>query len=102
MLWFSAILPLVLPVYLLWLYNSVGDAAVTFLLTVFLGLCALDVILCVVTCVPLRFWPYVPYYVIVQNLVMKPLRIIALVIELTLQISRRDNYLPRHQPWKLS
>lgn len=101
-LWFSAILPLVLPVYLLWLYNSVGDAAITFLLTVFLGLCALDVILCVVTFVPLRFWPYVPYYVIVQNLVMKPLRIIALVLELTLQISRRDNYIPRHQRWKLS
>ena len=101
-LWFSAILPLVLPVYLLWLYNSVGDAAITFLLAVFLGLCALDVILCVVARVPLRFWPYVPYYVIVQNLVMKPLRIIALVLELTLQISRRDNYIPRHQRWKLS
>ena len=66
-LWFSAILPLVLPIYLLWLYNSVGDASITFLLTVFLGLCALDIVLCVVTCIPLRFWPYVPYYVIVQN-----------------------------------
>jgi hypothetical protein len=66
--WFSAILPLVLPVYLVWLYNSVGEVSITFLVTVFLGLCALDVILCVVTCVPLRFWPYVPYYVIVQNL----------------------------------
>src|SRR6516225_3906270 len=54
-LWFSAILPLVLPVYVLWLYNSVGDVSITFLLTVFLGLCALDIILCVVTCVPLRF-----------------------------------------------
>ena len=43
-----------------------------------------------------------PYYVIVQNLVMKPMRIIALVLELTLQISRRDNYIPRHQRWKLS
>ena len=53
----------------------------TFLLTVFLGLCALDVILCILTRVPLRFWPYVPYYVIVQNLVMKPLA---------------------HQRWKLS
>jgi biofilm PGA synthesis N-glycosyltransferase PgaC len=101
-LWFSAILPLVLPVYVLWLYNSVGDASITFLLTVFLGLCALDVILCVVACVPLRFWPYVPYYVIVQNLVMKPMRIVALVLELTLQISRRDNYIPAHQRWKLS
>ena len=101
-LWFSAILPLVLPVYVLWLYNSVGDASITFLLTVFLGLCALDIVLCVVTCIPLRFWPYVPYYVIVQNLVMKPLRIIALVLELTLQISRRDNYIPAHQRWKLS
>ena len=101
-LWFSAILPLVLPVYLVWLYNSVGEVSITFLLTVFLGLCALDVILCAVTRVPLRFWPYVPYYVIVQNLVMKPLRIIALVLELTLQISRRDNYIPAHQRWKLS
>jgi poly-beta-1,6-N-acetyl-D-glucosamine synthase len=101
-LWFSAILPLVLPVYVLWLYNSVGEVSITFLLTVFLGLCALDVILCIVTRVPLRFWPYVPYYVIVQNLVMKPMRIIALVLELTLQISRRDNYIPAHQRWKLS
>jgi hypothetical protein len=98
----SAILPLVLPVYVLWLYNLVGDASITFLLAVFLGLCAFDVILCVVACVPLRFWPYVPYYVIVQNLVMKPMRIIALVLELTLQISRRDNYIPAHQRWKLS
>jgi poly-beta-1,6-N-acetyl-D-glucosamine synthase len=101
-LWFSAILPLVLPVYVLWLYNSVGDVSITFLVTVFLGLCALDIILCVVTCVPLRFWPYVPYYVIVQNLVMKPMRMIALVLELTLQISRRDNYIPAHQRWRLS
>ena len=101
-LWFSAILPLVLPVYVLWLYNSVGGVSITFLLTVFLGLCALDVVLCVVSCVPLRFWPYVPYYVIVQNLVMKPMRMIALVLELTLQISRRDNYIPAHQRWKLS
>ena len=101
-LWFSAILPLVLPVYVLWLYNSVGDASITFLLTVFLGLCALDIVLCVVTCIPLRFWPYVPYYVIVQNLVMKPMRAIALVLELTVQISRRDNFIPAHQRWKLS
>jgi poly-beta-1,6-N-acetyl-D-glucosamine synthase len=101
-LWFSAILPLVLPVYVLWLYNSLGEVSITFLLTVFLGLCALDIILCIVTCVPLRFWPYVPYYVIVQNLVMKPMRIIALVLELTLQISRHDNYIPAHQRWKLS
>jgi poly-beta-1,6-N-acetyl-D-glucosamine synthase len=101
-LWFSAILPLVLPVYVLWLYNSVGDVSITFLLTVFLGLCALDIILCVVTFVPLRFWPYVPYYVIVQNLVMKPMRMIALVLELTLKISHRDSYIPAHQRWKLS
>jgi poly-beta-1,6-N-acetyl-D-glucosamine synthase len=32
-LWFSAVLPLVLPVYVLWLYNSVGEASITFLLT---------------------------------------------------------------------
>jgi poly-beta-1,6-N-acetyl-D-glucosamine synthase len=101
-LWFSAILPLALPVYVVWLYNSVGVVSITFLLTVLLGSCALDIILCVATCVPLRFWPYVPYYVIVQNLVMKPMRTIALVLELTLQISRRDNYIPVHQRCKLS
>ena len=101
-LWFSAILPLVLPVYVLWLYNSVGTVSITFLLTVLLGSCVLDIVMCVVTCVPLRFWPYVPYYVIVQNLVMKPMRAIALVLELTLEISRRDNFIPAHQRWKLS
>jgi poly-beta-1,6-N-acetyl-D-glucosamine synthase len=101
-LWFSAILPLVLPVYVVWLYNSVGEVSIAFLLTVFLGLCALDIILCVITCIPFRFLPYLPYYVVVQNLVMKPMRMIALVLELTLQISRRDNYIPAHQRWKLS
>jgi poly-beta-1,6-N-acetyl-D-glucosamine synthase len=101
-LWFSAVLPLVLPVYVLWLYNSVGEVSIAFLLTVFLGLCALDIILCVITCVPLRFLPYLPFYVVVQNLVMKPMRMVALVLELTLQISRRDNYIPAHQRWKLS
>jgi hypothetical protein len=44
----------------------------------------------------------VPYYVIVQNLVMKPMRMIALVLELTLKISHRDSYIPTHQRWKLS
>jgi hypothetical protein len=33
---------------------------------------------------------------------MKPMRMIALVLELTLKILRRDNYIPAHQRWKLS
>src|SRR5262249_52077827 len=100
--WFSAILPLVLPVYLVWLYNSVGEVSITFLLTVFLGLCALDDILCDMLRDAQTFWHYVTYYVIVQNLVMNRTHMIVLVLQLTLQISRRDNYIPAPQRFKLT
>jgi poly-beta-1,6-N-acetyl-D-glucosamine synthase len=100
--WFSVLLPLVLPLYVIWLWNYVGDFAFTLLLTVFLGLSALELITLLLIRMPLRLLPYIPFYIIVQNLVMRPLRIIALLSEMIFIISRRDNYIPQHQRWRLS
>jgi poly-beta-1,6-N-acetyl-D-glucosamine synthase len=100
--WFSVLLPLVLPLYGIWLWNSVGEFAFTLLLTVFFGLSVLELITLMLIRVPLRLLPYIPFYVVVQNLLMRPLRIIALLSELIFIISRRDNYIPQHQRWRLS
>jgi biofilm PGA synthesis N-glycosyltransferase PgaC len=101
-IWFSVILPLVLPVYVLWLWNCVGEFAFTLLFTIFLGLSVLELITLMLIRLPLRLLPYIPLYVIVQNTIMRPLRIIALVSEMVFIISRRDDYIPQHQRWRLS
>jgi poly-beta-1,6-N-acetyl-D-glucosamine synthase len=100
--WFSVVLPLVLPIYIVWLWNYVGEFALTLLLTVFLGLSVLELITLMLIRIPLRLLPYIPLYVCVQNLIMRPMRIIALLSELIFTISRRDNYIPQHQRWRLS
>jgi hypothetical protein len=46
--------------------------------------------------------PYIPFYVCVQNLLLRPLRVIALLSEMIFIISRRDNYIPQAQRWRLS
>jgi poly-beta-1,6-N-acetyl-D-glucosamine synthase len=101
-IWFSVLLPLVLPLYGIWLWNSVGDFAFPLLLTVFSGLSVLELITLMLIRIPLRLLPYIPFYVVIQNFLMRPLRIIALLSELIFIISRRDNYVPQHQRWRLS
>jgi biofilm PGA synthesis N-glycosyltransferase PgaC len=100
-LWFSIVLPLVFPIYCVWLWSRVGGFAFTLLSTILLGLVVLDVFVCVVARVPLRLFPYVPLYTLMQNLVMRPVRIMALVGELTFVYSRRDAHVPEHQRWRL-
>jgi poly-beta-1,6-N-acetyl-D-glucosamine synthase len=100
--WFSVILPLVLPIYIVWLWNYVGEFAFTLLLAIFFGLSVLDLLTLLLIRMPLRLLPYIPFYICVQNLIMRPLRIIALLSELIFTISRRDNYIPQHQRWRLS
>jgi biofilm PGA synthesis N-glycosyltransferase PgaC len=100
-LWFSIILPLVFPIYCVWLWSRMGEFAFTLLATTLIGLVALDVLVCVVARVPLRLFPYVPLYTLMQNLIMRPVRIMALVGELTFVYSRRDIHVPEHQRWRL-
>jgi biofilm PGA synthesis N-glycosyltransferase PgaC len=101
-IWFSIFLPLALPVYYVWLWSNVGEFAFTLLGAIFIGLTALDVLMCIVARVPFRLFPYIPLYALMQNIVMRPIRIVALLSELIFVSSRRDNYIPEQQRWRLS
>jgi hypothetical protein len=57
---------------------------------------------CVLVRLPFRLFPYVPLYTLMQNLVMRPVRLVAILGELIFVNSRRDNYIPEHQRWRLS
>jgi cellulose synthase/poly-beta-1,6-N-acetylglucosamine synthase-like glycosyltransferase len=101
-MWFSIALPLTLPVYLVWLWSNIGEFSLTLLGAIFIGLTALDILVCVLVRVPLRLFPYVPLYTLMPNLVMRPVRLIAILGELIFVNSRRDNYIPEQQRWRLS
>ena len=101
-IWFSVALPLALPVYLVWLWSNIGEFSFTLLGAIFFGLAALDGLVCVLVRLPLRLFPYLPLYTLMQNLVMRPVRLIAILGELIFVNSRRDNYIPEQQRWRLS
>jgi biofilm PGA synthesis N-glycosyltransferase PgaC len=100
--WFSIVLPLLFPIYCVWLWSKIGEFAFTLLGTILIGLVVLDVFMCVLAYVPLRLFLYVPLYTLMQTLVMRPVRLTALVGELIFVYSRRDNYVPEQQRWRLS
>jgi len=62
----------------------------------------LDVLVCIIARVPMRLIPYVPLYTLMQTVIMLPIRLVAILGELILVHSRRDNYIPEHQRWRLS
>jgi cellulose synthase/poly-beta-1,6-N-acetylglucosamine synthase-like glycosyltransferase len=101
-IWFSVALPLMLPVYVVWLWSNIGEFSFTLLGAIFIGLAALDVLVCVLVRVPLRLFPYIPLYTLMQNLVMRPVRLVAILGELIFVNSHRDNYIPEQQRWRLS
>ena len=100
--WFSIVLPLLFPIYCVWLWSKIGEFAFTLLGTILIGLVVLDVFMCVLAYVPLRLFLYVPLYTLMQTLVMRPVRLTALVGELIFVYSRRDNHIPEQQRWRLS
>jgi len=100
--WFSIVLPLLFPIYCVWLWSKIGEFAFTLLGTILIGLVVLDVFMCALAYVPLRLFPYVPLYTLMQTLVMRPVRLTALVGELIFVYSRRDNHIPEQQRWRLS
>jgi cellulose synthase/poly-beta-1,6-N-acetylglucosamine synthase-like glycosyltransferase len=100
--WFSIVLPLLFPIYCVWLWSKIGEFAFTLLGTILIGLVVMDVFMCVLAYVPLRLFPYVPLYTLMQTLVMRPVRLTALVGELIFVYSRRHNHVPEQQRWRLS
>jgi biofilm PGA synthesis N-glycosyltransferase PgaC len=66
-IWFSVILPLALPIYMVWLWNYAGVFAFTLLLVVFLGLSVLDLLTLALIRMPVRLLPYVALYICMQK-----------------------------------
>jgi cellulose synthase/poly-beta-1,6-N-acetylglucosamine synthase-like glycosyltransferase len=99
---FSVAFQLAFPVYLWWMWSKAGFTALVILGAVMLGLMVLDVLIIAMVGLPLRLLPYVPFYIVAQVFVLRPLRIFALVAELTFSITRYDDYLPAHQRWQLT
>ena len=78
-LWFSAALPLALPVYVVWLWSCVGEFP-TILGATYFGLAALDVLVCIIARVPMRLLPYAPLYTLMQTIIMLPIRLVAILV----------------------
>jgi poly-beta-1,6-N-acetyl-D-glucosamine synthase len=100
---FSMFLPLVLPGYLVWLWMLIGIEDVLMLfsavLTVLFGM---EIVILLLLRVPIRYLPYVPYYLLVQTVVMRPFRAFALVAELIFRVTHYDDYVPKAQRWRLT
>ena len=92
---FNALLPLILPVYLFWLWTKAKESALILLGAVMLALLVIDVIILLLVRAPFRLLLYVPFYLVVETLVMRPLRVIALIGELVFSITRYDPYIPK-------
>ena len=99
---FGALMPLILPVYVFWLWMKIGDATMILLGAVMIALAIMDVIILLLVRVPLRLLLYVPFYIVVQTLVMRPFRAFALIAEMTFSVTRYDPYIPKSQRGKLT
>jgi cellulose synthase/poly-beta-1,6-N-acetylglucosamine synthase-like glycosyltransferase len=91
---------LVFPIYLLWLFSTYGDLAVTILLGAQAGMLALDATFVLAALVSPRVktaWlvPYVPGYSLFNGLVMRFVRLSAYVQEWIFEASYQDTYVPR-------
>jgi poly-beta-1,6-N-acetyl-D-glucosamine synthase len=100
---FSMFMPLIWPVYLIWLGMLVGTDDMLMLmgavLTVLFGM---EVLILLLLQMPIGYLPYVPYYLLTQTVVMRPFRVCALLAELIFSVTHYDNYIPKTQRWRLT
>ena len=99
---FGALMPLILPIYLVWLWGRIEIVSVILLGAVLIALLVLNFVVVLLLGVPVRLLPYLPFYVLVQTFVLRPLRVIALVGELTFTLTHFDDYIPADQRWRLT
>ncbi len=99
---FSVLMQLVFPVYLWWMWVKIGPAAFTILAAVMIGLAIADIAIVLLVGLPARLIVYVPLFLVVQTVLMRPLRIFALAAELAFSITHYDDYIPESQRWRLT
>ena len=98
---FQVILPLVFPIYLVWLYYYLGELAGTIVGATLIGYMALNLLSFMAAAAagidaPLRRVIYLPLYTILEISLMRVIRIIAMAQELIFRSSYRDPYVPAH------
>lgn len=98
---FSAIMPVVLPVYLFWMFDRAGAGLVDILMASILAMAAVELLIAIL--VGLEPWLLIwwPWYFVVELFALRPLRVVALVSEALFKISRNDPYIPTQQRWRL-
>lgn len=94
---FNIALPIVFPIYVAWLWSKTGVFAIMLLLNVFLILLVVDVIVAALSRVPVRLLPYIPLYTVYNCLILRPVRLVSIIMELVFTWSQYDNYIPKHQ-----
>jgi poly-beta-1,6-N-acetyl-D-glucosamine synthase len=100
---FSMFMPMILPIYVAWVWSRVGaDDLLILFAAVLTVLFAMEFISLILLQTPIRYLPYVPYYLLTQTLVMRPFRVFALIAELTFRVTHYDDYVPRSQRWRLT
>jgi len=100
---FSMFMPLLWPPYLTWVWTKIGlDDLLILFAGVLTALFAMEVLILLLLRAPIRYLPYLPYYLVVQTFVMRPFRVLALVAELVFKVTHYDDYIPRAQRWRLT
>ena len=100
---FGALMPLILPLYLVWLATKMEIGIILVILgAVMIALAIVDVIILLLVRTPLRLLLYLPLFIVLQSLVMRPFRVIALVAELVFSVTRYDPYIPKAQRGNLT
>jgi poly-beta-1,6-N-acetyl-D-glucosamine synthase len=89
----------VFPVYVVWLFYSVGDLAITVIVTTLIAYALLDLLAFVTAAVLdggrlLGLAIYMPFYTAMQISIMRLIRIVAIMQELIFRSSYRDPYVP--------
>jgi biofilm PGA synthesis N-glycosyltransferase PgaC len=98
---FQVVLTIVFPIYLVWLWYYFGMFAFTILGATLIGYACLNLMIFLVAAAfsadplaGLRLLPYLPFYMLIQIALMRPVRLVALFQEFVLRTSYRDPYVP--------
>lgn len=99
-LFFQIALALAFPIYVVWLFYTAGDLAITVLAATVIVYAVLDFFTVMVAGAFNVGWPhgfliYVPFYTLTQISIVRMVRIFAILQELIFRSSYRDPYVPR-------
>jgi poly-beta-1,6-N-acetyl-D-glucosamine synthase len=98
---FQVLMAVAFPAYLIWLYHYFGDFASTIIGATLLGYAVINLLAFFAAAAvglqtPFHLILYLPLYTVVQIMLMRPIRLFAIMQELIFRSSYRDLYVPSH------